>query len=191
MRPSTPTSPARSSSTCARIDQVNISPTLRQMPSSRTSMTFFSRHLRLQQRPTPLRPVRVHRVSRCPEDNTMIIAIVRQALSPAVLNPVLRDALSRHLRRRPCRNQPVVFVDDDEKIPVPNVLRTRKTFSSNSWLHWLRSCRLLRPSLMCSAVKCRQSAERLPRRGSMSATHQRSGSVHAAARIMSTPTVHS
>jgi hypothetical protein len=40
MRPSTPTSPARSSSTCARIDQVDISPTLR--PSSRTSMTFSS-----------------------------------------------------------------------------------------------------------------------------------------------------
>ena len=42
MRPSTPTSPARSSSTCARIDQVNISPTLGPMPSSRTSMTFSS-----------------------------------------------------------------------------------------------------------------------------------------------------
>ena len=65
----------------------------------------------------------------------MIIAIVRQALSPAVLNPVLRDALSRHLRRRPCRNQPVVVVDDDEKIPEPTILRTRKTFCSNSWLH--------------------------------------------------------
>ena len=65
----------------------------------------------------------------------MIIAIVRQALSPAVLNPVLRDALSRHLRRRPCRKiQPVVFVDDDE-IPEPAILRTRKTFCSNSWLH--------------------------------------------------------
>jgi hypothetical protein len=38
--PSTPTSPARSSSTCARIDQVDISPTLR--PSPRTSMTFSS-----------------------------------------------------------------------------------------------------------------------------------------------------
>jgi hypothetical protein len=98
---------------------------------------------------------------------------------------------SRRLRRRPCRNQPVVFVDDDEKIPEPNVLRTRKTFCSNSWLHWLRCCRLLRPSLMCSAVKCRQSAERLQRRRSMSATHQRSGGVHAAAGIMSTPTLHS
>ena len=65
----------------------------------------------------------------------MIIAIVRQALSPAVLNPVLRDALSRHLRRRPCRKiQPVVFVDDDE-VPEPTILRTRKTFCSNSWLH--------------------------------------------------------
>ena len=65
----------------------------------------------------------------------MIIAIVRQALSPAVLNPVLRDALSRHLRRRPGRKiQPVVFVDDDE-IPEPTILRTRKTFCSNSWLH--------------------------------------------------------
>jgi hypothetical protein len=70
----------------------------------------------------------------------MIIAIVRQALSPAVLNPVLRDggdALSRHLRlrRRPCRKiEPVVFVDDDE-IPEPTMLRTRKTFCSNSWPH--------------------------------------------------------
>jgi hypothetical protein len=56
----------------------------------------------------------------------MIIAIVRQALSPAVLIPVLRDALSRHLRRRPCRKiQPVVFVDDGE-IPdsEPTSLRT-------------------------------------------------------------------
>ena len=42
MRPSTPTSPARSSSTCARIDQVFISPTLGLMPSSRTSMTLSS-----------------------------------------------------------------------------------------------------------------------------------------------------
>ena len=66
----------------------------------------------------------------------MIIAIVRQALSPAVLDPVLRDALSRHLRRSPCRKlQPIVFVDDG---PEPTVLRTRKTFCSNSWLHWLR-----------------------------------------------------
>jgi hypothetical protein len=40
--PSTPTPPARSSSTCARIDRANISPTLRPMPSSRTSMTFSS-----------------------------------------------------------------------------------------------------------------------------------------------------
>ena len=64
----------------------------------------------------------------------MIIAIVRQALSPAVLIPVLRDALSRHQRRRPCRNQPVVFVDDG-KIPEPTILRTRRTFCSNSWLH--------------------------------------------------------
>ena len=64
----------------------------------------------------------------------MIIAIVRQAPSPAVLDPVLRDALSRHQRRRPCRNQPVVFVDDG-KIPEPTILRTRKTFCSNSWLH--------------------------------------------------------
>jgi hypothetical protein len=65
----------------------------------------------------------------------MIIAIVRQALSPAVLIPVLRDALSRHLRRRPCRKiQPAVFVDDGE-IPEPTSLRTRKTFCSNSWLH--------------------------------------------------------
>ena len=85
----------------------------------------------------------------------------------------------------------VMFVDDDEKIPGPIVLRTRKTFCSNSWLHSLRSYRLLRPSLMCSAVKCRQSAERFTRRRSMSATHQRSGGVHAAAGIMSTPTVRS
>ena len=42
MRPSTPTSPARSSSTCARIDQVFVSTTLRPMPSSRTSMTLSS-----------------------------------------------------------------------------------------------------------------------------------------------------
>jgi hypothetical protein len=65
----------------------------------------------------------------------MIIAIVRQALSPAVLDPVLRDALSRRLQRRPCRKiQPVVFVDDGE-IPEPIVLRCRKTFCSNAWLH--------------------------------------------------------
>jgi hypothetical protein len=65
----------------------------------------------------------------------MIIAIIRQALSPAVLGPVLRDALSRHLRRRPCRKiQPVVFVDNGD-IPEPTILRTRKTFCSNSWLH--------------------------------------------------------
>ncbi len=51
----------------------------------------------------------------------MIIAIIRQALSPAILIPVLRDALSRHQRRRPCRNQPVVFVDDG-KIPEPTIL---------------------------------------------------------------------
>ena len=62
----------------------------------------------------------------------MIIAIVRQALSPAVLNPVLRDALSRHLRRRPCRKiQILVFVDDAE-IPEPAILRSRKTFCSTS-----------------------------------------------------------
>ena len=42
MCPSTPTSPARSSSTCARIDQVFVSTTLRPMPSSLTSMTFSS-----------------------------------------------------------------------------------------------------------------------------------------------------
>jgi hypothetical protein len=34
-----------------------------------------------------------------------------------------------------CRKiQPVVFVDDGE-IPEPTILRTRKTFCSNSWLH--------------------------------------------------------
>ena len=54
-----------------------------------------------------------------------------------------------------------------------------------------RSYRLPRPSLMCSAVKCRQSAERLPRRRSMSATHRRSGGVRAATGIISTPTVRS
>ena len=94
---------------------------------SRSSMTFSSSSSSTAHAvPTGPGPSRPPQTS----DPPMFIAIIRQVLSPA-LTPVLRDAVCRLVRRRPCQNiQILVF--DSHGIPDSFSLRSLPACCSNS-----------------------------------------------------------